>query len=125
MVIKNHSMLERISSEDRAKSRFNVEFLDSIGTSVGHIFSVLVEELGDENPNLPSMIFELNKYISVGGNGFARVESLNDTIVYGCKRFMGLGRYLRFLGLPKPSYDRIMDETRGIIPEDRIFENFE
>ncbi len=95
-------------------------------TPFGHIFSVLVEELNLTQPNVKKMIKEINKCISIGGNGFAQVHSFSNEVCYGCKVHYGIDRYISHKKISKKRKEqikqRIDDELRGITLEDRAFE---
>ena len=81
MVLHNHSMIEeeRLDEEERIKKKFRVRYLDQTYAPVGHVYSVMVEELGIENPSsIKDFIEELNKYNRIRGSGYAFIESPLD-----------------------------------------------
>ena len=74
---KNQSMMRhyRMSHGEKALMR-NGEW-ESYST-VGHVYTVMVEELKINNPDIGKFIKKLNEYIEVGGDGFACVSSPNE-----------------------------------------------
>jgi hypothetical protein len=116
----------KLTPETNALRKFDAPEIMGIQTPAGHILSVMVEELEIENPNLPEMLSDINRHISIGGNGFAKIKSLSDTFCYGSKAHWGLSCYINERNIneeiKKRVQYRIKDELIGIIPEDRIFE---
>lgn len=78
--IKDQSMLrdEHLDEDERVLKRLGIKYLDFAHPPVGHVYSVMVEELGIEKPDFQKFIDRLNKYIEVGGDGFARIKSKNE-----------------------------------------------
>jgi hypothetical protein len=116
----------KLTTETNALKKFNAHWQTDIKTPVGHILSVLMEELEIEKPNLSGIINDINQYISIGGNGFATIKELSYEICYGDKAHWGISRYINSLNLSDKRKEeiqyRLKDELVGIIPEDRIFE---
>lgn len=106
--------------------KFNSHYVSEVQTPIGHILSVIVEELKVEKPNLKKIVDEINNYIFQSGNGHAKIRSINDKICEGDKVHWGIGHYLTGLNLEYEEetriQERVQEELRGIIPEDRIFE---
>lgn len=93
VVIKNHSA--KLSLEQEAMRLNGVKDLDAANIPLGHVLSVLVEVLGDYNPDISKYIAGLNESISLGGNGFAKFNDLTEPFrTYSSKRLNGLDRYL-------------------------------
>ena len=113
---------------ERIKRKYETDYLDEIDTPVGHILSILVEELGRTNVDLAKLIEEINEKISIGGDGHARIRDINeDYMRYGCKKHFGISRYINSIEFisnekKKMIHERIDNELCGITPEDRIFE---
>lgn len=72
---ENHSMLddERMSDEEKTIKRYGR--LGKAYAPVGHVYSVIVEELDINNPDIDEFIETLNEYIKIGGDGFACIHS--------------------------------------------------
>ncbi len=72
--------MERMDIIKKAQKRFQVKYVDNsrVGAPVGHVYSVMVEELGIKNPDLQGFMNEFNEYIKIGGDGFACVKSPLD-----------------------------------------------
>ena len=115
------------SLREKIKIKYETEYLDEIDTPVGHILSILVEELGRTDIDLPKLIDEINEKISIGGDGYARIRDINeDYMRYGCKKHFGISRYLnsiKFISNEKKKmiHERINNELCGITPEDLIY----
>jgi len=85
MILHNHSMIEeeRLNEEEKIKKKFRTQYLDQTYAPVGHVYSVMVEELGIENPSsVKDFIEELNKYIKIGGAGYAFIKSPLDRFYF-------------------------------------------
>ena len=93
VAIKTHP--EQLSLEQEAMRLNGVRDLDAANIPLGHVLSVLVEVLGDYNPDIHRYIAGLNKSISLGGNGFAKFNDLSEPFrTYLSKRLNGLDGYL-------------------------------
>ena len=111
---------------EKIKRRYETDYLDEIDTPVGHILSILVEELGKTNIDLSRFIEEINEKISIGGNGYARIRKINeDYMRYGCKKHFGISRYIDSRKISddekKRIHKRIDNELCGITTEDLIY----
>ncbi len=82
----------RMSEDQKILKMYKVRWLDSTFSTIGHVYSVIVEELDIEGPDLNDFIKRLNEYIKIGGNGFACVEGPMDSFTW--KRFYPLQTFL-------------------------------
>jgi len=102
-------MLEdlRMNEQDRILKMYRVSWLDATFSTVGHVYSVMVEELNIK-PDLAGFIEKLNKYIEVGGDGFACVKSPLDDFTW--KRFYPLQSFLfrEFSCIERSSFTKIV-----------------
>lgn len=112
---------------EKIKRKYETEYLDEIDTPVGHILSILAEELRITKINLPKLIEEINECISIGGDGHAKIKDINeDYMRYGCKKHFGISRYInsrKFISNKKKAkiHERIGNELCGITQEDLIY----
>ncbi len=107
VAFKNHLMIKESS-----QSKNDIHIIRTY-PSVGHVYSVMIEEIGITNPNLANFIAKLNKYIALGGNGFACVESPLDnlydrTAVKFCRFLEG-----EYPELPPATFEKIAKEAYG------------
>ena len=73
--MKNQSMLveEKMDDEEKIIKRYG--YLGGAYAPVGHVYSVIVEKLDINNPDIYEFIKILNEYIEIGGDGFACIHS--------------------------------------------------
>jgi hypothetical protein len=102
-------MLEdlRADEHDRILKMYRVRWLDDTFSTIGHVYSVMVEELNIK-PDLPRFIEKLNEYIKIGGNELFCVKSPLDNFTW--KRFLPLQRFLsrEFPGIERNSFTKIV-----------------
>lgn len=76
---KNQSMLEddRMKEERKFRNKLK-QFKGKLFPPIGHVYSVMVEELGIEKHDFKKFINDFNKIIEIGGCGYARIKDIND-----------------------------------------------
>ena len=108
---KNQSMLEeeRMKQEEKALRKFQGNTLEACQSTLGHAYSVYVEEIKMEHPNLNWFMEELNKHIFENHAYFKdSCEQFNSKKSHGLKMFLlnEIGRRR----LSKESAKKIMQE---------------
>ena len=83
-VYHNLSMIEdeRMTEYKRMAKRYkcNPNTSSAVGAPIGHVYSVMVEELNIEKPDLNAFIKELNTYIINNHDSFACLKSPTDNL---------------------------------------------
>ncbi len=118
---KNHSMLEetKLNNKERMLKRFNTKWLEKCYAPVGHVYSVIVEELNIKNPDLQGFIETINQDLTSNGNSFACIKNPLETFysrtIRPLSRF--LGEKIRDGEITEKSCDLIMKEAcGGVLP---------
>lgn len=99
---------EKMNPNKLILKKFNCRYLDGTYSTIGHVFSVMVEVLKIEKPSIELFIMKLNEYIEIGGDGFARVSK--PTKYLYSRTTHKLARYLRgeFPNITKDQFDTII-----------------
>ena len=113
--IKNQSMLEDERMDERQKlfKKYRTQWADNMFATVGHIYSIIVEEMNIEDPDLWKFIRQLNEYIEISGDGFAKVSGPTDC--FNSRRGYKLSWLLRneFPNMTDELHDKIIKEVHG------------
>jgi hypothetical protein len=113
----NRSMIEDLhrDKENLAMRANKTQYLEGLRNPIGHVLSVLVEELGDSKPNTTNYLDAINQYVAIGGNEIASFTNLSDIV--GEKGRMGLSRFLKYLKhegkLTQNQSNRILNSALG------------
>ena len=108
--LTNHSMLEdeRLNYREKLQKQYRKKSFGGMYGTVGHVFTVMVEVLEIKQPFIATFITTLNKYIEIGGNGFACVSKPTDK--FYSRTTNKLAHYLRneFPDITKEQFNAIM-----------------
>lgn len=108
-----------ICAEENGKIKLGTK---ETGAPFGHIVSLLVEEMKIEKPNLKRILLSFN----LNMNGAGKIKKLTNYIYQGDDHYKGIMRYFDTLkreGMITENFiERVKDEFKGIIPEERVFE---
>lgn len=96
--MKNHSMMEdyRRDPKMEALRANNVELLNYIRVPVGHILSVIVEEMKEHNPDVNEIAEKWNKHVENMYSTIYRFKDFSDILTDGDALYYGLNKYLMF-----------------------------
>ena len=73
---------ERLSRAQKILHKTRCRYMDGTYSTVGHVYSVIVEVLRISNPDINGFIEELNDLLEDGGCGYARITSPLNKFYY-------------------------------------------
>ena len=115
---KNKSMMEDERMNERQKTlkkykTYREKYVDGDYPPIGHVYSVMVEELGIENPDFQGFIDKLNEYIEIGGDGFARIKSKDEYLYSRTAHKFRWYLEREWKGIPESVFNKIIKEAYG------------
>ena len=73
---------ERMEKHNAAKKKFNVKYLDCdcVFGTMGHAYSILIEEMSIKNPDINAFIDRFNEHVVPYSHGYPHIESASDKL---------------------------------------------